>query len=182
MEFPRIGTRSASHTRCTLCVSFVAGRTMPTPKPVQEPPEPGDRLPHVTKGTLPIWLRLEMGRVSGLPGWTQCNHQGPHSKWTGEAGASQWKMWQEVRVMWLLEGGHRPRNVVASGSWNSQGNRVVLVVSIKNTFQLTLWYQLSETHFRFPTSVHRVVISLYCSSHYMCSNLLQPQQKANLLC
>ena len=129
-----------------------AGRTMPTPKPVQEPLAPGNRLPHVTKGTLPIWLRLEMGRVSGLPGWTQCNHQGPHSKWTGEAGASQWKMWQEVRVMWLLEGGHRPRNVVASGSWNSRGNRIVLVVSIKNTFQLTLWYQLSETHCRFPTS------------------------------
>ena len=47
-----------------------AGRTMPTPKPVQEPLAPGNRLPHVTKGTLPIWLRLEMGRVSGLPGWT----------------------------------------------------------------------------------------------------------------
>lgn len=88
MESPHTGTRSASCTRCTLCASFVAGRTMPTPKPVQEPLAPGNRLPHVTKGTLPIWLRLEMGKVSGLPGWTQCNHQGPHSKWTGEAGAS----------------------------------------------------------------------------------------------
>lgn len=65
---------------------------------------PVNRLPHVTKGTLPSWLRLEMGKVSPLPGWTQCNHQGPHSKWTGEAGASQSKMSQEVRVMWLLEG------------------------------------------------------------------------------
>ena len=34
--------------------------------------------------------------------------------------------------------GQRPRNVVASGSWKSQGNRIVLVVSIKNTFLLTL--------------------------------------------
>ena len=34
--------------------------------------------------------------------------------------------------------GHRPRNGVASGSWNSQGNGIILVVSIKNTLLLTL--------------------------------------------